>query len=193
MSKSSKGSAFERQLCKLLSSWWSSGKRDDIFWRSAGSGGRATNRSKKGKGTFGSYGDIACVDPIGKRLLDTITLELKRGYSRKSFADIIDRSPHQGQTQFEEFVEQAARSASQAGTPYWGLITRRDSRQAVFFFPRAFVIAMREKGGDLTACRPFGQVAVNLRLGEGRATQKHTICFTTLAQALEVLEPTHFA
>jgi len=37
-----KGSAFERLVCKRLSMWLTRGERDDLFWRSAMSGGRAT-------------------------------------------------------------------------------------------------------------------------------------------------------
>ena len=37
-----KGSSFERLVCKRMSMWLSKGERDDLFWRSAMSGGRAT-------------------------------------------------------------------------------------------------------------------------------------------------------
>jgi hypothetical protein len=37
-----KGGRFERLVCKRLSLWLSKGERDDLFWRSAMSGGRAT-------------------------------------------------------------------------------------------------------------------------------------------------------
>ena len=35
-----KGSGFERDMCRLLSSWWSSGETEEVFWR-ADSGGKA--------------------------------------------------------------------------------------------------------------------------------------------------------
>src|SRR6056300_739729 len=59
-----KGDTFEREICTLLSEWWSDGKRDDIFWRHD-SGSRAKGSSRKGKTTFGAYGDIKASDPIG--------------------------------------------------------------------------------------------------------------------------------
>jgi hypothetical protein len=42
-----KGSQFERAVCKRLSLWLSKGERDDLFWRSAMSGGRATLRLRQ--------------------------------------------------------------------------------------------------------------------------------------------------
>ena len=36
----SKGSPFERELCVKLSDWWTGQIDSDIFWRTAGSGGR---------------------------------------------------------------------------------------------------------------------------------------------------------
>ncbi len=59
-----KGSNFEREICKLLSLWWTNDKRDDIFWRTSGSGARATTRSKTKQKTFGQYGDVQATDPI---------------------------------------------------------------------------------------------------------------------------------
>jgi len=83
MSKSQKGSNFERDLCKLLSLWWSEGKRDDLLWRTAGSGARATTRRKKGKQTTNATGDIMSTDPSTKPLLKVCCFELKRGFSTK--------------------------------------------------------------------------------------------------------------
>jgi len=90
-----KGSQGERETSNELSRWWSDGSRDDIFWRTAGSGGRATSRSKVGKKTKYQYGDITFTDPIGKPLLDLMVIENKRGYSDDisvlSFVDKLDR------------------------------------------------------------------------------------------------------
>ena len=64
-----KGSQFERTVCKDLSLWWTKGKRDDVFWRTSGSGARAKTRSKTGEKTFGQYGDVQATDPIGQPLI----------------------------------------------------------------------------------------------------------------------------
>jgi len=37
-----KGASFERDICRRLSLWVSAGKQEDVFWRSAMSGGRST-------------------------------------------------------------------------------------------------------------------------------------------------------
>lgn len=81
MAKSSKGAAFEREVCKQLSLWWTHGESDAVFWRSSGSGARATTRMKQNKKTPYEYGDVSFTDPIGKPFIDYFLVELKRGYS----------------------------------------------------------------------------------------------------------------
>jgi hypothetical protein len=96
---SKKGPKYERRFCKDLSLWWTNGKRDDIFWRTASSGARATVRLKKGKRTADSYGDVKAEHELGKPLTKTTVFSLKRGYTGKkgkqslrwaSLLDIID-------------------------------------------------------------------------------------------------------
>lgn len=88
-----KGAEFERQVCKELSVWWTEGKRDDIFWRTAMSGGRATVRAKQGKKTNYQYGDVTFTDPVGKPLIEYFLFELKRGYTNTiSVLDFLDKT-----------------------------------------------------------------------------------------------------
>jgi len=54
-----KGASFERQVCRDLSGWISKGERDDLFWRSAMSGGRATAGAKHGILRPTQTGDIS--------------------------------------------------------------------------------------------------------------------------------------
>lgn len=72
-----KGNAFEREICKDLSKWLSYGERDDILWRSAMSGGRATVGLKKGIVRKTQGGDITAIDPIGNKLTDKYMIECK--------------------------------------------------------------------------------------------------------------------
>lgn len=72
-----KGSAFERKVCKALSLWVSGGEREDLFWRSAMSGGRATVGRKAGKDHAKHAGDITATDPEGHRLTDAWYVECK--------------------------------------------------------------------------------------------------------------------
>lgn len=140
MSKGYKGGDFEREICKKLSAWWSAGlngtPRDDIFWRSSQSGGRATQRSKFGKTTYGSYGDIAAVDPIGTPLLNVFTIELKRGSSHGFPGDLLDFKSENQSHVWVRCLVQTIRSYEQAGSKGWMMICRRDHRIAVCFMDR---------------------------------------------------------
>ena len=72
-----KGGNFEREICKKLSLWISYNERDDIFWRSAMSGGRATVGLKKGIIRNTQVGDITAIDPLGNKLTDKYIIECK--------------------------------------------------------------------------------------------------------------------
>jgi len=72
-----KGSAFERSVCKDLSLWITYGERDDIFWRTAMSGGRATIGLRAGNVRGAQAGDIGAIDPIGLGLLRHFVVEAK--------------------------------------------------------------------------------------------------------------------
>ena len=86
-----KGGEFERDFCKKLSLWWTEGERDDVFFRTSGSGGRASVRAEKGKKTSYHYGDITCVPGVdGETFLDLFMVELKRGYGKWCILDILD-------------------------------------------------------------------------------------------------------
>lgn len=56
-----KGSAFERDVCRRLSLWLSGGLRDDLLWRSAMSGGRATIQARAGKVNLAQSGDVSAI------------------------------------------------------------------------------------------------------------------------------------
>jgi len=79
-----KGGEFERKMCKILSLWWSESDngRNDIFWRTSQSGGRATERKKKGMKTAGSYGDMMAIHESGKPFERFILTEFKKGYDK---------------------------------------------------------------------------------------------------------------
>ena len=140
MSKSYKGGDFEREICKRLSMWWTGGQRDDVFWRSSQSGGRATQRAKSGKATYGSYGDIAAVDPIGEPLLKLFTIELKRGSSYGCPADLLDASPTNAVRPFEAAINQAISSHYAAGSYGWMIIARRDHKIAMVYVGPAAIM-----------------------------------------------------
>jgi hypothetical protein len=120
----------EREFSKQLSLWWSDGQHDDWFWRTAGSGGRATNRGKKGQSTVNAAGDIGAMCGEAQRLLNIVTIECKRGYNKTDIQELLD---HKGKSQFREFIKQSKRSASLAGTPYYWLVIQRDRRHRLMY------------------------------------------------------------
>lgn len=132
--KSDKGGPFERQMARRLSLWWSAGARDDMFWRVGGSGGRAKRRGRKGQRTFGQHADIAATDPQGEPLTDVFTIEAKRGYSRYTPFDLLDKGPTAARQMVETWLLQVQESCQQAGSLTWLLIFRRDQRRAVVGF-----------------------------------------------------------
>lgn len=137
---SQKGSKFERDICKQLSLWWTENERDDIFWRTAGSGARAKVRGRKGKDTSGQHGDIAATDPIGAPLIDLITIELKRGYSKHTIADLLDKPVNGGKQIYEQWIEQAIESHQQAKSLAWMIIAKRDRRETIVLFNSDFLM-----------------------------------------------------
>ena len=72
-----KGGNFEREICRKLSLWLSANKRDDLFWRSSLSGGRATVAFKKGKQNLTQCGDISSIHPDGNVLTDPYLISCK--------------------------------------------------------------------------------------------------------------------
>lgn len=186
MSKSSKGSAFEREICKKLSLWWSKGKRDDIFWRTAGSGARATVRHKRGNKTYGQYGDIQATDPIGQKLVDVFSIELKRGYSGTSVADLLDQLDASKPTAYEMFINQAEEDAKKAGTVTWLLIVKRNRRKALVFMSALSAFQLKHKGSAIRKSNPV--FILNIHKRNGRIIK---IFGTTLDNFLEQVEPLH--
>ena len=140
--KSSKGSAFERDICRKLSLWISGGKWDDLFWRTSGSGARATVRSKNSRRTIGQYGDVHATSKEGRWFTKLFTIELKRGYNRSSVQDLFDQNK---KSLYKEFILQAAEQAKQACTPYWMLIVKRDRREPLVLIPYLFYDVMCNK------------------------------------------------
>lgn len=141
-----KGSQYERDICRTLSSWWKP-PRDDIFWRSDASGGRAKSRAQKGKSTFGKHGDIVAVDPIGLPLIKLFTIEVKRGYSGSTPNDLLDMPESSAIQVFDEWIEQTMESWQNSKSRSWCIISKRDRREAIITFPKQAYNVLRLVGG----------------------------------------------
>lgn len=74
-----KGAGFERQTCQRLSLWVSNMTREDVYWRSAMSGGRATLRTRRNRGPklLAQAGDVTATHQLGHLLLEHFLLECK--------------------------------------------------------------------------------------------------------------------
>lgn len=72
-----KGAAFERQVCKELSLWLTNKQKEDVLWRSAMSGGRATQGLKTGKQLANVSGDICATGTEGIRFTSKFFVECK--------------------------------------------------------------------------------------------------------------------
>lgn len=155
-----KGSDFERQVAKQLGLWWTSGQRDDVFWRSQTSGARATQRAKQGKDTAGQFGDIAATDPIGAALVDVYSIELKRGYKDSSLQACLDRRPNHKDPTLAKHMAQAQLGCRQAGTLSWLLVTKRDGREVMCWQPLDTYRALRQLGSYKLIIMPFVQTRI---------------------------------
>jgi len=138
-----KGGQFERDFSRQLSLWWTKGERDDCFWRTSNSGGRATVRARLGKKTSGHCGDIGSTDEVGRPFTNLITLELKRGYSAHTVADLMDKGPKAAKQEFEKWISQAIAAAERAETKYWMIVQRRDQRVPLVFFSERLELALQ--------------------------------------------------
>lgn len=191
-----KGAQFERDLCRKFSLWWTRGKRDDVFWRTHGSGGRAKVRSKMGKRTHEQHADMCAIDPIGAPLIDLLTIEMKKGYPKTNALDLFDRGLLSAQTQIESWLQRLIEDSATAGSFSWALAVRRPQRQITIFWPRQLQIELRDAGCFASTCNPLMRIDADLRLRYQIGPKKFktsrteiTIYGTTLDQFLNSLDP----
>ena len=83
-----KGAAFERYVARRLSLWLSRGRRDDLIWRSATSGGRATFQLRQGIVNQAQAGDLSAIAPRGYELCERCLFEAKF-YQDLNFAGLV--------------------------------------------------------------------------------------------------------
>lgn len=183
---SNKGSPFERALCKLLSLWWTHNKSDDVFWRTSGSGARAKTRGKKGLSTFGQYGDMQATDPKGQPFIDVCNVEIKRGYSGSTFANLIDKREVSAKQMWEKFIQQAVTDNHYSHSYTWMLIAKRDAKETVIFIPIRFYKRLQKMGCHLQKIIPCVYMRCKIWDGSVRA-----IYGTTLDVFLKEVTPKH--
>lgn len=154
-----KGGGYERELSEKFSLWWSDGKNDELFWRSAGSGGRATVRGKKGMTVTAGAGDIIPVQKDAMPFGQVFCIEAKRGYSAVTPLAMLDAlplpvrkakppkppkpgqkprkpKPKKPQPSMATWLDQATKAAKSQGIPFFLIVHRRDSKKPVVYFPK---------------------------------------------------------
>jgi hypothetical protein len=183
-----KGSSFERAICKRLSLWWTNDKRDDIFWRTSGSGARATTRSKQGRSTKNQYGDVQAVDPIGQPLIDLCAIELKKGYGHHSYYDLFDGLDCETNAVYKRFIKQAQGQQAEAGTFAWLLITARDRKKTMIAMPIDLKRLLMNVNGVPEGCYP----QMNLRLCISYQDYVDRIFVTTFDEFIRNVDPKCF-
>lgn len=181
-----KGTPFERDSCKNLSLWWTNGNRDDVFWRTSQSGGRATIRNKGGKATKNQYGDVQATDPIGQPLIDLCTIELKKGYSSSTFFDLVDKILKGQKLTYCEFIKQAIEQQKNAGSWSWLLITKSDYKETLVAMPITLKRLLIKAKSKVNSCYP--QTTMQFMLNDSPSK----IFVTTLNEFMDNVNPLCF-
>ena len=167
--KSKKGGGFERTICKLLSLWWSDEEHDDIFWRTAGSGGRATVRRKQGLRTADSAADMMSSHESGKPLTKSCLFEMKRGYSDKhkivknkksgklgirktkgglDFLTILDKLDKSKEPEVLEWWRKVESERKSTGHKFSFIIFQRDKKQACIVMNKKIYDYLQKQNGS---------------------------------------------
>lgn len=137
-----KGSEFERKISKRFSLWWTHGERDDVFWRTAGSGAWVTTRKKSGKKTSTNHGDMQAIDPIGQPFVDIFYIEMKRGYKYDVLA-LLDEKRSKA-CELHKFWTKLRNEANEVGKQPL-LILKRDQYEPMIMMRNALYIQLRTK------------------------------------------------
>jgi hypothetical protein len=122
-----KGSAFEREICKKLSLWFSNNTRDDCFWRTASSGARHTIRKKQGKTTEGGLGDICSISSESKIFTDVLAVECKH-YKNLNLWSFLTKA--ESNTYYGFWKEIKKKSVEEEKIPI--LIARENNKPTLF-------------------------------------------------------------
>ncbi len=153
MGRSGKGSQFERDFCRMLSCWFTYGEMEDVFWRTGGSGGMATNRRSFGKSARNQEGDISSSIPAGQKLIGSVIFELKKGYNKEldfqGFLDSTGKKPSLLQSWLIKLQDEMRMVDKSNGA----LVIRRDRRRIIIGLSDGFnTLCARASFGELLDC-----------------------------------------
>lgn len=153
---SRKGSAFERKICKELSLWYSREKHDDWFWRTSGSGARATTRQKKGQNSVSGHGDIGATCPEAQELLHHLCFEIKCGYNDVDLFSLISNRAGTKEHPLIQFYEQALVAAKAIPGVFRDpvVIWKRDRKPTMVILPEVIFSELDLPGMSIWVWEP---------------------------------------
>jgi hypothetical protein len=138
---SDKGSAFERDICKLLSLWMSQGARPDIFFRNPASGGAFTLSLARGR-ALGFGGDVAAGHPLAHSFLEHFYVEAKHWKTLGLETLLLGRGGD-----FLAITKNAENQAKQVGRHFM-IVAKQNFRPTLLVMPSA--IGMRLLGHQVS-------------------------------------------
>lgn len=149
-----KGASFEREVCVLLSKWVTHGKREDVFWRSAMSGGRATIGHRKGKIHSAQVGDISAIHPDGHHFINAFAPECK------FYADLEWRGLLTNRGKIVQFWEEICKQANNHNKhPF--LVARQNRMPTYICLSKAGIHALRLSYDDAyVICNPLDMYVI---------------------------------
>lgn len=189
-----KGNPFERKVCDILSKWWCGNDEERIFWRTSGSGATATVRKRKGKSTHGHHNDVTNIHPSGRPLIDLVSIEIKKGYSKDTIHDLIDRPDSSKPKVIEEHFAKARRGMQESKSFAWMVIHERDSRKALVYFPHKLMTQFVNIGCFPKPVCPFVTIDTLFRYNDDngkRQRVREIVVVMTLSKFLKRVKPDH--
>lgn len=153
-----KGAQYERDVCVALSMWISAGRKKDLFWRSAMSGGRATVARKKGDNLAAHAGDISATDKEGHALTDHYYAECKR-YADLNFGGFLTKGIGPLAKFWQVAVDEATKHDRIAM-----LIVREDRNDTLLMVPAQSMLK-RGMTGHAFGLNPHAHIATLHKIG----------------------------
>ena len=140
-----KGGRWEREISNLLSLWISRSygdTRDDLLWRSAGSGSRATAARKKGMLRTKQAGDLSATDERAIPLIHAFMVEGK-SYKDLGLEGLFWRSSSKP---LDVLFDKSLLEAKQHGK--WALLVFKQNKQSplILMHQKAAVVATKLSG-----------------------------------------------
>lgn len=161
MTKSSKGSEFERTISKFLTQWLTGQNKELYFWRCAGSGSIFT----RSRCNTSLSNDIKAIKPEGEFMTNLFSIECKKGYPKNSFDLHLKKNKNNG---IRDFWDQTIDGCSE-GKKLPMLIYGKKG------FPSW--IGITENTVDLLNLKESGLISISLTWGSEFKNLPTMVCF----------------